>query len=168
MCNFNKQSEETKARMHLLIQECAQKAGGVNFLLGLVEAIKAKKPNALIDSSCKVESKELRLSWNKIIFKDKFDVLEELLRMRDDSEGITRNILDVGGEKKRKKTLTMLKTLTPVEFKVVAKDTQKAEGFELKIFETLQEGTTTINPLFAILFFCSAEFTKKALKYEAA
>ena len=62
----------------------------------------------------------------------------------------------------------MLKTLAPVEFKVVAKDTQKAEGFELKIFETLQEGTATINPLFAALFFCSAEFTKKALKYEAA
>lgn len=168
MCNFNKQNEETKERLHLLMQEYAQKAGSVNSLLALIEAIREKKPNALIDSSCKVESKGLRLSWNKIIFKDKFDVLEEVVRLRDASDGIGRNILDIKSEKKMKKTLNMLKTLAPIEFKVVAKEGQKAEGFELKIFETLQEGTATINPLFAALFFCSAEFTKKALKYEAA
>ena len=168
MCNFNKQNEETKKRLHLLMQECATKAGSVNSLLALIEAIREKKPNALIDSSCKVESKGLRLSWNKIIFKDKFDVLEEVVRLRDGSDGIGRNILDVKSEKKRKKILTMLKTLAPIEFKVVAKDGQKAEGFELKIFETLQEDGATINPLFAALFFCSAEFTKKALKYEIA
>ncbi len=168
MCNFNKQNEETKERLHLLMQEYAQKAGSVNSLLALIEAIREKKPNALIDSSCKVESKGLRLSWNKIIFKDKFDVLEEVVRLRDASDGIGRNILDIKSEKKMKKTLNMLKTLAPIEFKVVAKEGQKADGFELKIFETLQEGTATINPLFAALFFCSAEFTKKALKYEAA
>ena len=168
MCNFNKQNEETKERLHLLMQEYAQKAGSVNSLLALIEAIREKKPNALIDSSCKVESKGLRLSWNKIIFKDKFDVLEEVVRLRDVSDGIGRNILDVHSEKKRKKILNMLKTLAPIEFKIVAKEGQKAEGFELKIFETLQEGTATINPLFAALFFCSAEFTKKAFKYEAA
>lgn len=168
MCNFNKQNEETKTRLHLLLQECATKAGSVNSLLALIEAIREKKPNALIDSSCKVESKGLRVSWNKIIFKDKFDVLEEVVRLRDVSDGIGRNILDVHSEKKRKKILNMLKTLAPIEFKVAAKEGQKAEGFELKIFETLQEESATINPLFAALFFCSPEFTKKALKYEIA
>jgi hypothetical protein len=166
MCNFNKHNEDTKALMHLLMQKCAQSVGGANFLLGLIEAMKEKKPNALIDSSCKIDSKELTIRWNKIVFKDKFDVLEEAVRFHKSSEGTDFNVLDAQSQKKRKKILNMVKTLSPIEFIVTVKNSQDLAGFSFKIFENIEEEYIKVNPLFAAMFFCSTEYTKKALKYE--
>lgn len=166
MCNFNKHNEDTKALMHLLMQKCAQSVGGVNFLLGLIEAMKEKKPNALIDSACKVDSKELNIRWNKIVFKDKFDVLEEVIRSHKSSEGADFNILDSESQKKRKKILNMVKTLSPIEFTVTVKNSQDHAGFNFKIFESVEDEYVKVNPLFAAMFFCSTEYIKKALKYE--
>lgn len=166
MCNFNKQSENTKALMHLLLKKCAEAVGGANFLLGLVEAMKEKKPNALIVNTCKVDSKELKISWNKIVFKDKFDVLEEVVRSRKSSDEKEFNILENDSLKKKKKIINMVKTLAPVEFTVIVKNSEELAGFNFKIFEKIEESCVTINPLFAAMFFCSTEYMKKALKYE--
>ena len=166
MCNFNKHNEDTKALLHILMKKCAQSVGGANFFLGLIEAMKEKKPNALIDSACKVDSKELNIRWNKIVFKDKFDVLEEVLYFHKSSEGTDFNILESENQKKRKKILNMVKTLSPIEFTVTVKNSQEHAGFSFKIFEDVKEDHAKINPLFAAMFFCSAEYTKKALKYE--
>ncbi len=166
MCNFNKQNEDTKAFIHILLKKCAKSAGGTNFLLGLLEAIKEKKPNALIYNACKIESKELKITWNKIIFKDKFDVLEEIVRSPKNPENQNSNILENESEKKRKKILNMVKTLAPIEFIVTTKDPEYGEGFTFKIFETIEDNYIKINPIFAAMFFCSTEYMKKALKYE--
>ncbi len=166
MCNFNKQNDDTKAFIHLLMQKCAEAVGGANFLLGLIEAMKEKKPNALIYSACKIDSKELTIKWNKIVFKDKFDILEEIVRSHKSSENQDFNLLKNDSLKKQKKILNMVKTLTPIEFTVVSKGTQGHEGFTFKIFETVEEGYVKINPIFAAMFFCSTEYMKKALKYE--
>ncbi|HUH43108.1 MAG TPA: hypothetical protein VLZ29_08320 [Sulfurimonas sp.] len=166
MCNFNQQNDQTKALTHLLITKYAQSVGGANFLLGLIEAIKEKKPNALIDSACKVDSKELKISWNKIIFKDKFDVLEDTLRSHKGAEGESFNILNNESQKKKKKILTMVKTLAPLEFKVIIKGPEGGEAFDFKIFEIANEDNVTINPIFVAMFFCSTEFFKKALNYK--
>lgn len=166
MCNFNKQNEDTKALIHLLMKKCAETVGGANFLLGLIEAMKEKKPNALILNTCKIDSKELKISWNKIVFKDKFDVLEEIIRSHKSSENQDFNLLENDNQKKRKKILNMVKTLAPVEFTVIAKNSEENPGFNFKIFETVEEDYVKVNPIFAAMFFCSTEYMKKALKYE--
>jgi hypothetical protein len=166
MCNFNKHNEDTKALMHLLMKKCAESVGGVNFILGLVEAIKEKKPNALINSACKVDSKELNIRWNKIVFKDKFDVLEEAVRSHKSTGDHDFNILRTDSPKKKKKILNMVKTLAPVEFIVKVKNSEDLAGFSFKIFETIEEDCVKINPIFAAMFFCSTEYMKKALRYE--
>lgn len=166
MCNFNKQNEDTKALIHLLMKKCAETVGGANFLLGLIEAMKEKKPNALILNTCKIDSKELKISWNKIVFKDKFDVLEEVVRSHKSSESQDFNLLETDNQKKKKKILNMVKTLAPIEFTVIAKGSELNPGFNFKIFETVEEDYVKINPIFAAMFFCSTEYMKKALKYE--
>ncbi|MCK9472209.1 hypothetical protein [Sulfurimonas sp.] len=166
MCNFNKHNEDTKTFLHLLMQKYAEMVGGANFILGLIEAIKEKKPNALINSACKVDSKELNIRWNKIIFKDKFDILEEIIRSHKSSEDLNFNILQSDSQKKKKKILNMVKTLAPIEFKITVKNSEDLTGFSFKIFETVEDDSATINPIFATLFFCSTEYMKKALKYE--
>ena len=59
----------------------------------------------------------------------------------------------------------MVKTLVPVEFIVKPKDSNDGGGFNFKIFESIKDDYVKINPIFVAMFFCSTEFTKKALKY---
>ncbi|MCW8895401.1 MAG: hypothetical protein OQK48_00550 [Sulfurimonas sp.] len=165
MCNFNKHDNDTKALIHLLMTKSAQTVGGTNFLLGLLEAMKEKKPNALMFKGCKIESDEVSIIWNKIVFKDKLDVLENIIRSHDSSEGLDFNILENDSDKKKKKILNMLKTLAPIEFIVTPKNSDNGEGFSFKIFESVQDDNVKINPIFAAMFFCSIEYMKKALKY---
>jgi hypothetical protein len=166
MCNFNKQNEDTKAFIHLFMKKCADALGGSNFLLGLLEAMKEKKPNALMHSGCKIASKEASIKWNKIVFKDKLDILEEIIRSHKSSENQDFNILENDSQKKKKKILNMVKTLAPIEFTITSLNSENIEGFNFKVFDTIEDDYVKINPIFAAMFFCSVDYMKKALKYE--
>ena len=165
MCNFNKQNERTKALIHLLMIKSADSVGGTNFLLGLLEAMKEQKPNALMFKGCIVESKEVIIKWNKIVFKDKLDILEDIIRSHRSSEESNFNILENDSEKKKKKILNMVKTLAPIEFTATPKNAANGAGFNFKVFESVGNTSVTLNPLFVAMFFCSTEYMKKALKH---
>jgi hypothetical protein len=165
MCNFNKQNDETKALIHLFLTKAASNVGGTNFLLALIEAMKAQKPHALTFRACKIESDQTTIEWNKIVFKDKFEVLESILLLHKSSENPDFNILNSENQKQKKKILNMAKTLAPVEFIVKPKNADNGGGFNFKVFETIEDEYVKINPIFVAMFFCSTEFTKKALKY---
>jgi len=165
MCNFNKQNEDTKALIHLFLTKAAQNVGGVNPLLALIEAMKAQKPHALTFRACKIESDKTVIAWNKIVFKDKFEVLEQILLTHKSSENPDFNILANDNQKQKKKILNMVKTLAPIEFIVTPKESNDGGGFNFKVFETIEQNYVKINPIFVAMFFCSTEFTKKALKY---
>jgi len=166
MCNFDKQNPDTKAFEHLFMKKAAQNIGGVNFLLSLIEVIKTKKPHPLMYKECKISSNNTTIKWNKIVFKDKVDVLEEILLSHKSSENPDFNILNNENGKKGKKILNMVKTLSPVEFVVTPQNPNDGEGFSFRVFNKVEDGCVTINPIFTAIFFCSVEFTKKALKYK--
>lgn len=166
MCNFNKLDTEEKASIHTKMIDFSTAVGGANFLLGLLEAMKEKKPNALMFNACHINSKEVTIKWNKIVFKDKLDILEEVIRSQKSSESKDFNILDCDNEKKKKKILNMVKTLAPLEFNVTPNSTENGDGFSFKIFNTIENDVVTINPEFAAMFFCSTEYMKKILKYK--
>jgi len=166
MCNFDKQNQDTKALIHLFMIKAAQTIGGVNFLLSLLEAMKTKRPHPLIYKECKISSNHTMISWNKVVFKDKLEILQEILISHKSSENPDFNILKNDNQKKRKKILNMVKTLSPVEFVVTPQNPNDGGGFDFKVFETTEDDYVKINPIFVAMFFCSVEFTKKALKYE--
>ena len=147
------------------MSKSADSIGGTNFLLGLLEAMKEKKPNALMFKSCHIESTEATIKWNKIVFKDKLDVLEDVVRSRKSTDTGEFNILESDSAKKKKKILNMVKTLAPIEFIVTAKNEENGAGFSFKVFESVEETKVIINPLFAAMFFCSTEYMKKVLKH---
>jgi len=76
------------------------------------------------------------------------------------------NILNVENAKKRKNILNMIRTLTPVEFIVSPQNHNDGSGFSFKAFDVVSNEDVKLNPIFIAMFFCSTEFTKKALKYE--
>jgi len=164
MCNYNLQSQETKEFLHLFMTKAAQKVGGINFLLGLIETIKTTKPHPLLSKHTQIESQKVTLQWNKVIFKDKFDLLESIIVLHKSSQSEHLNILDIESPKKRKKVFNMVRTLAPIEFIVKPKNDADGEGFSFLVFETIKEDYVKLNPIFVAFFFCSVEFTKKALK----
>ena len=166
MCNFNKQSEDTKALIHLFMNKAAENVGGANFLLALVEAMKKQKPNALMFKGCQIASENTIIKWNKVIFKDKVEVLEEILTAHRSSEDPDFNILSEENSKKRKAIVNMVRTLAPVEFIVTPQNHNDGSGFDFKVFETIEDNRVVLNPIFVAMFFCSTEFIKKALKYQ--
>jgi len=166
MCNFNKQSEETKMLIHLFMTKAAQNIGGANFLLALVEAMKTKKPNALMHNAKQVSSNNTIIKWNKVVFKDKLMVLEEILVTHRSSENPDFNILANKSDKKKKAIINMVRTLAPIEFIVTPQNPNDGNGFDFKIFETIEDDCVKMNPIFVAMFFCSTEFIKKALKYQ--
>ena len=165
MCNFNKQDEKTKEFIHLFMRKFADNLGGMNPLLVLIETLRATKPHPLTTSKCFIKSSSATMKWNKIIFKDKLMVLEDILVQHRSSEEPNFNILANLSDKKRKKVINMAKTLAPVEFLVTPLENEEGESISFKVFESIEEGCIKINPIFVALFFCSTEFTKKALKY---
>lgn len=166
MCNFNKQSEETKAIIHLFMKKAAENVGGTNFLLALMEAMKKQKPNALMFKGCQIASENTIIKWNKVVFKDKVEVLEEILAVHRSSEDPDFNILNNDNIKKKKNILNMVRTLAPLEFVVTPQNHKDGTGFEFKVFEKIEDDNVVLNPIFIAMFFCSTEFIKKALKYE--
>jgi len=162
MCNFNKQNEETKMMIHLFMKKASDVVGGTNFLLALIEMMKEQKPNALIYKGCKITSDKATIEWNKIVFKDKYEVLESILVAYRGSEEKDINILNNDSAKQKKKILNMVRTLAPLEFKVTATN---GDEFSFKVFEMIEDDNVQINPIFLAFFFCSTEFIKKALKY---
>ena len=165
MCNFNNQTNDTKAMIHLFMTKASQNVGGTNFLLALIEAMKAQRPNALIYKACKISSDKTTIKWNKIVFKDKFEVLEAILVAHRTAETPDFNILNNENVKQKKKILNMVRTLAPLEFIVTPNDVGDGEGFKFKVFETIEDDNVILNPAFVALFFCSTEFMKKVLKH---
>jgi hypothetical protein len=166
MCNFNQQTEDTKAMIHLFMKKAAENVGGTNFLLALLEAMKAKRPNPLMYKERQISSNNTIIKWNKVVFKDKVDVLEAILTDHRSSEDPDFNILNVESAKKKKAILNMVRTLTPLEFIVTPQNPKDGGGFNFKVFQSVEDGSAKLNPIFIAMFFCSVEFTKKALKYE--
>ncbi len=166
MCNFNKQNEDTKALISLFMKKAAENVGGANFLLALMEAMKEKRPNPLMFAGKQISSNNTIIKWNKVVFKDKVDILEAILTEHRSSEEPDFNILNNENAKKRKNILNMVKTLTPIEFVVTPQNPKDGGGFNFKAFEDVKDDCVKLNPIFVAMFFCSTEFMKKALKYE--
>jgi len=166
MCNFNKQSADAKALIHLFMKKAAENVGGTNFLLALIESMKKQKPNALMFKGCQIASENTIIKWNKVVFKDKVDIIEEILAVHRSSEDPDFNILSDKSDKKKKTIINMVRALAPVEFIVTPQNHKDGGGFNFKVFETIEDDKVVLNPVFVAMFFCSTEFIKKSLKYE--
>ena len=146
--------------------KAAQSVGGTNPLLALIEAMKSKKPHPLCEKNSQVASNNTIIKWNKLVFKDKVDLIQSILDEHKSSENPDFNILNVENQKRKKNILNMVRTLTPIEFVVTPQNPKDGAGFNFKAFETLEDDNVTLNPIFMAMFFCSIDFIKKAIKHE--
>ena len=162
MCNFNELSDEEKKIHHEKLLQCANNFGGKNFFLQLLEAIRETKPHPLTASNSEFSIELGTISWNKVIFNDK---LQLLIKARV-NESKQNNLLPDKEVKSYKKILNVVRTLKPIVFNVKPADKESGSGFYFQPFEMIDEETTKLDPLFDALFFCSIDTVKKALNYD--
>ena len=167
MCNFNNLPQPTKEFLHNFMNSAAQNIGGINYLLTLIEAMRLKKPHPLMQKNSQIASNNTIIKWNKVVFKDKVDLMQKLLTIHREAQEKDRNILNTTNAKLKKNIINLAKTLAPIEFIVTPQNPNDGEGFRFKVFDKFTEDTIEFNPVFIALFFCSSEFTKKAIKYQS-
>lgn len=163
MCDFNTLNDEDKLLHHKKLLECANNFGGLNFFLQLLEAIRETKPHPIISGNSKFDIELGTISWNKVIFNDK---LQLLLKARV-NESKQDNLLPPKEAKNYKKILNVVRTLKPIVFQVKPANKEDGKGFFFQPFDIIDENTTKLNPVFDALFFCSIDTVKKVLTYKA-
>ena len=161
MAHFNNLTEDEKVELQQQLNDLAQKFGGQNFFLSFLEDIRASKPHPLISAYCDFKNEYADIYWEKVIFKDKLELLQKL-RL---SESERDNLLPERDEKGYKKALNLVKTLRPIVFEIEIKDREDVEKIEPLI--VLSESKTKLNPLFDAIFFLSLENVKRILNYKA-
>lgn len=161
MCDFNNLDDSEKEKFHLMMMDCAEKFGGVNFFLQLLEAIRKHDTHPLIAKHSEFKFSRGNIRWEKVIFKDKLSLLFKV-RVNESERG---NLLPPKDDKTYKNVMNLIRTLAPVEFTVMPKNANDGEGFSFKPFDRKDDETTLLNPIFDAMFFCSVDTVKKVLAY---
>ena len=161
MCDFNNLDDSEKEKYHLLMMDCAEKFGGVNFFLQLLEAIRKYDGHPLTAKHSEFKFSRGNIRWEKVIFKDKLSLLFKV-RVNESERG---NLLPAKDDKTYKNIMNLIRTLAPIEFTVTPKNLNDGEGFSFKPFDRIDEETTRLNPIFDAMFFCSVDTVKKVLAY---
>jgi hypothetical protein len=162
MCDYQSLTDTQKQYYHTLLLEAADKFGGKNFFLHLLEAIRETKPHPLIAANRTFTMELGEIKWNKTVFKDKLQLLQKV-RTEESKRG---NLLPDEADKSYKKVLNLVRTLKPIVFHVKPQHKEQGPGFFFQPFEVIDEKTTRLNPLFDALFFCAIGTVKKLLNYE--
>ena len=163
MCDFNKLSDEQKLQYHEQLLKSAEAFGGINFFLQLLEGVRKNKSHPLSAKTSTFNVDHGGIKWNKVIFQDKLTLLLKV-RVNESEQG---NLYPPEGSSAYKKVNNLIRTLSPIEFKVEPKYRKDGEGFTFKAFDKIDEKVTLLNPLFDAIFFCSLETVKKVLNYKA-
>ena len=158
---FSDLREEEKEAIHQALSNAAEKLGGKNFLLQLIEDVKKEAQSPLHNKEKHFSFSKGFVTWNKALYKETLDLLFTAI-LREEREG---TLLEGLKPKEQKRVENMLKTVSPVLLTVKPKNMKDGEGFSLSIVKRHETGETEISLLFKALFFYNIEFAKKALSY---
>ena len=158
---FTDLSAEEQEAFHEKLTECADKIGGRNFLLQLIEDVKREKDSPLASKEKHFSFSKGLIQWNKAIYQDTLDLLFTAI-LRVEREGDMMKGLK---EKEKKRVENMLKTLAPVSLDIKPKNIKDGEGFSMSIIERVEGETSSVSLLFRTLFFYNTDFAKTALAY---
>ena len=162
MCDFNNLTDEEKLHYHQLLTTYSNNFGGLNFFLQLIEALRKSSPHALCSKHQDFLTGVGTIRWGKTIFNDKIQLIEKMRKVKNENGSFLPN----EETKEYKKTLNLVRTLSPITFSVRPALREDGEGFDFQAFNKIDEKTTKLNPMFEALFFCSIETVKKILTYK--
>lgn len=162
--NFNDIDNKTKEELHMQFNSYADKLGGVNIFLQLIEYVKAGKPNPLLHKEAKASSKDVNLSWSKTIYKETYDLLFKAMQKEERDGDMIKGL----NPKDYKATMNMMRALQPVEVRVSTKNEEDPQGFSFNILDSSENKKTKVSLVFKIIFFYNIDFAKEILSYKVS
>ncbi len=160
--NFNDLDNKQKEDLNKEITSYANKIGGVNSFLQLVEYVKSAKPNPLLNKEAKASCKDVKLAWGKSIYKETYDLLFSSMQKEERDGDMIKGL----NPKDYKSCMNMMRTLQPIEIRVFSAKEDEVKGFSFNILDSSENKKTKVSLLFKIIFFYNIDFAKEVLAYK--
>jgi hypothetical protein len=155
---FMELPEGERTYLHKIAIESAEKIGGVNFFLSMVEEIRAEKPSILLNERCKFHHSHGSVNWNKQIFRDTYHELLESVK-RESRDG---DIFAKVQPKDYKRVMNAIRVLKPIKIEFSGED----DSFSVEVIDTSTPKKSRISTLFKMIFIYDLGFLKKSLTYK--
>lgn len=142
-----------------LLRESAEKMGGKNFFLTLIETIRTTREGIFVSEKKELKYPTGTLTWNKTLFADNWRLLEGSAKVRTKGG----NILPPLENKRHKKILNMIRSFKPLTFTITPDNPEHGEGFSFSPLDIIDETTVHLSPLYKALFITQLDALRKAL-----
>ena len=157
MINYDSLDKDKKLDLKIQLTKYASLIGGKNHFLSLIEAIRMSRPHPLMEKEAYFRFNKGIIKWEKVIFKEKVNLLISLIR--DDDRN--NNLMPKDGDRNYKTVMNLLRTIGPMKFEVRPKNSKDGSGFTINPIEIIDKNTCEINFMFEVLFFLPIQLIKK-------
>ena len=157
MTNYDSLDHGKKQDLKNQLIKYATLFGGKNHFLCLIEALRLAHPHPLMAKGACFRFNKGIIKWEKVIFKEKVNLLITLIRDNDRNN----NLMPKEGDRNYKTIINLLRTIGPMKFEVRPKNSKDGDGFILRPIEIIDNNTCLINFMFEVLFFLPIQLIKK-------
>ena len=157
MTNYDSLDKDKKQDLKKQLTKYASSIGGKNHFLSLIEAIRISRPHPLMAKEACFRFNKGNIQWEKVIFKEKVNLLIELIR----DNNRNNNLMPKDGDRNYKTVMNLLRTIGPMKFEVRPKNSRDGSGFTLNPIEIIDKNTCEINFMFDVIFFLPIRLIKK-------
>jgi len=157
MTNYDSLDHGKKQDLKNQLIKYATSFGGKNHFLCLIEVLRLAHPHPLMAKGACFRFNKGIIKWEKVIFKEKVNLLITLIRDNDRNN----NLMPKEGDRNYKTIINLLRTIGPMKFEVRPKNSKDGDGFILRPIEIIDNNTCHINFMFEVLFFLPIQLIKK-------
>ena len=157
MTNYDSLDHGKKQDLKNQLIKYATLFGGKNHFLCLIEALRLAHPHPLMAKGACFRFNKGIIKWEKVIFKEKVNLLITLIRDNDRNN----NLMPKEGDRNYKTIINLLRTIGPMKFEVRPKNSKDGDGFILRPIEIIDNNTCRINFMFEVLFILPIQLIKK-------
>ena len=157
MTNYDSLDHGKKQDLKNQLIKYATSFGGKNHFLCLIEALRLAHPHPLMAKGACFRFNKGIIKWEKVIFKEKVNLLITLIRDNDRNN----NLMPKEGDRNYKTIINLLRTIGPMKFEVRPKNSKDGDGFILRPIEIIDNNTCRINFMFEVLFILPIQLIKK-------
>ena len=157
MINYDLIDNDKKQVLKTQLIKNTKSLGGKNHFLSLIESIRMSYPNPLMAKDASFRFDKGFIKWEKVIFKEKVNLLISLINDNDSNIILMPNKSDSNYKKIR----NLIMAIGPIQFKVRPKNSKDGDGFIFNLIEIIDKDTCQLSFMFEVLFVLPIKLIKK-------
>ena len=157
MTNYDSIENDKKQVLKNQLIKNATSLGGKNHFLSLIEAIRMAYPHPLMAKDASFRFNKGLIKWEKVIFKEKVNLLMTLINNNDSNIILMPN----KGDSNYKTIRNLIRAIGPIQFEVRPKNSKDGDGFIFNLIEIIDNNTCQLSFMFEVLFVLPIKLIKK-------